>query len=913
MTDKTHRRTTTAAYTAALIAFAGTAAAGPVPYLWALPVDGFWNDPLNWNPNGVPGLTDDVELGLTGPYTISLGPATQDAATFRITNPEAALHIVNSRSLRIRQGIVNHGSIVLNPNNELRAPNLVLADASTIAGTGTIRLGAPGTRAQLTGFFAADTATHMPGHTIAGMGSVFLNLTNLGTITADAPGEAMAFFSTSLHNEAALSAVNAGVLDIRAAMSQTDQGSTLATGPGSRVEIHGPLTLSAASTVLADGPGSSIEIHGPQVTGGSLRAVNDSSIRLLTSDKTVDSVQLQGHVFVRPGIAVTMTNSQFDAVDITVEHEPVAPTTITLGSGSVFESGSLTLVDEQHRLQTAAGAQGVVFGSGTSLGAIGTFQLNAVNRGIVTADRSGRTLRLNASNVEHHGVLEAVGGGALNIIGSTITPMPGSIIRAIGPGSIVQIKDSTVGGEMTATEGAIIEIGSSSDVSTVTLDHPTLSGEMIVMPRTEVRVTGPLVNNTRLPLVFGASGSSVTQLQFTGNTSITGSGTIEFVSGGYILPWNGPATVTLGPEQTIKGSGDIEVNMIVEGTVWAYPGERIRFRNGAVTNLTDIGTDGGRLQFTGDIISEPGSRLVANDGGIIDLSGLQPRGRMFGGTIELSADSTLEVSSFRLQDVTINGNTAISRYSYVALANAFTNNGTFLVGDGTESGAGRLRIDTDLTIEGEGSIILPRSSGKYSLGDATIYGVGDARLELGPSQRLEGVGLIDLPLIAHGPVAPGGGTENLVANASIEFAPTATLEIEVSPLFNSYLWSRDVKLAGTLEIRFVDGFNPGGPYWQRTFMTALDAFSGSFDSIVGPVLTDHRLEYRVTYADTRFRIGTYCKADTNSDRQLNFFDVSTFINLFNAGDPAADIAAPFGTVNFFDLSTYINRFNAGCP
>lgn len=510
-------------------------------------------------------------------------------------------------------------------------------------------------------------------------------------------------------------------------------------------------------------------------------------------------------------------------------------------------------------------------------------------------------------------MLEAFGGGALNIIGSTVTPMPGSVIRAIGPGSIVHIEDSTVGGEMSATDGAIIELGSSSDASTVTLDHPTLSGEMIVMPRTEVRVTGPLVNNTRLPLVFGAGGGRVTQLQFTGDTSITGSGIIDFVSGGYITPWDGPATVTLGSEQTIKGSGDIEVNMIVEGTVWAYPGDRIRFRNGAVTNRTDIGTDGGRLQFIGDIISEPGSRLVANDGGFIELSGLQPRGRMFGGTIELSADSTLEISSFRLQDVTINGNTSISRYSYVALANAFTNNGTFLVGDGTQSGAGRLRIDTDLTIEGEGSIILPRSSGKYSLGDATIYGVGDARLELGPSQRLEGVGLIDLPLVVHGPVAPGGGTEHLVANASIEFAPTATLEIEVGPLFNSYIWSRDVTLAGTFEIRFVDGFNPGGPYWQRTFMTALDAFSGSFDSIVGPVLTDHRLEYRVTYADTRFRIGTYCKADTNSDRQLNFFDLSEFIAMFNAQDQAADIAAPFGTLNFFDIAAYIGRFNAGCP
>ena len=46
---------------------------------------------------------------------------------------------------------------------------------------------------------------------------------------------------------------------------------------------------------------------------------------------------------------------------------------------------------------------------------------------------------------------------------------------------------------------------------------------------------------------------------------------------------------------------------------------------------------------------------------------------------------------------------------------------------------------------------------------------------------------------------------------------------------------------------------------------------------------------------------------------LNFFDLSTYLGLFNAGDPAADLAAPFGTLNFFDLSAYLGLFNAGCP
>jgi hypothetical protein len=59
--------------------------------------------------------------------------------------------------------------------------------------------------------------------------------------------------------------------------------------------------------------------------------------------------------------------------------------------------------------------------------------------------------------------------------------------------------------------------------------------------------------------------------------------------------------------------------------------------------------------------------------------------------------------------------------------------------------------------------------------------------------------------------------------------------------------------------------------------------------------------------------GNGCLADFNNDTFVNFFDVSGFIGAFNAQDPSADIAAPFGTWNFFDISAFIAAFNQGCP
>ena len=45
---------------------------------------------------------------------------------------------------------------------------------------------------------------------------------------------------------------------------------------------------------------------------------------------------------------------------------------------------------------------------------------------------------------------------------------------------------------------------------------------------------------------------------------------------------------------------------------------------------------------------------------------------------------------------------------------------------------------------------------------------------------------------------------------------------------------------------------------------------------------------------------------------LNFFDVSVFLNAFNAADPMADLNGD-GEFNFFDVSGFLSAFNAGCP
>ncbi len=53
----------------------------------------------------------------------------------------------------------------------------------------------------------------------------------------------------------------------------------------------------------------------------------------------------------------------------------------------------------------------------------------------------------------------------------------------------------------------------------------------------------------------------------------------------------------------------------------------------------------------------------------------------------------------------------------------------------------------------------------------------------------------------------------------------------------------------------------------------------------------------------------FCLADMNNDGDLNFFDVSLFLQDYNAGgDFNGD-----GNTDFFDVSAFLQEFNAGCP
>lgn len=123
----------------------------------------------------------------------------------------------------------------------------------------------------------------------------------------------------------------------------------------------------------------------------------------------------------------------------------------------------------------------------------------------------------------------------------------------------------------------------------------------------------------------------------------------------------------------------------------------------------------------------------------------------------------------------------------------------------------------------------------------------------------------------------------------------------------------------TVKSATVDGVDVPMTYGVATpIVTRGGAFLSAIlmdDSLVGLDLNEDSVfgEDRVRAAATLTVTLGVCPADVNADGSVNFFDIAGFITLYNASDPAADIAAPFGTWNFFDVSAFLASYAAGCP
>lgn len=182
---------------------------------------------------------------------------------------------------------------------------------------------------------------------------------------------------------------------------------------------------------------------------------------------------------------------------------------------------------------------------------------------------------------------------------------------------------------------------------------------------------------------------------------------------------------------------------------------------------------------------------------------------------------------------------------------------------------------------------------------------------------MTGSGELHGNLSVLGTIRPAGAARRLNAvSGTLSLAPTTSTTFEIGGASAGQFGritannAASIHLDGACIVRFDDGYNPvRGDSWD---IVSAQNRTGEFTSYDLPP-APFGLAYRVFYQPGRVFVRLTCSSDFDGDNVLNFFDVSTYLALFNAQDPRADLSAPFGQFNFFDIAAFINNFNAGCP
>jgi len=238
-------------------------------------------------------------------------------------------------------------------------------------------------------------------------------------------------------------------------------------------------------------------------------------------------------------------------------------------------------------------------------------------------------------------------------------------------------------------------------------------------------------------------------------------------------------------------------------------------------------------------------------------------------------------------DLTPAGDGVLASYSAdIDLGAGFTSSLTFELGDtdGDPQGAAHHlpmhtvcdcnfdgELDTDL--DGDGLFDWGWSVRFFQPGTADLDGDGSIDGDIANSMRPIGVNF----------GAPEG-------NAVNNFDGTWTWEIDTTVIDAGT--GQEDRFAMYLDGVYVSGF------WFGGF---------ECEDLVGytpPAMFEHQL-----IGPNAF---TLCPTDYNGDGTLNFFDISSFLNLFAAMDQSADYNKD-GVFNFFDISAFLGDFNAGCP
>tara|TARA_R110002072_G_scaffold42064_20_gene118737 strand:+ start:183340 stop:186492 length:3153 start_codon:yes stop_codon:yes gene_type:complete len=822
-----------------------------------------------------------INSTLNGGTMSSLNDGLMSIATSSTINGvsiNGVFDVQNAVTLSVLSSLENNGTITINPTGNISATQIVFNDSMTVGGDGTFVLASADSRARIqTG--VGRTVTMNPMLTIRGQGRIEASMINNGLINSDT-GEIRMTTNGKTNN---------GTMEATAGAVMEFSGITTTQGP--------------AGLIQADGVGSQIELRNASIIGGTLRASNGADVSVDTSS-TLDSVNISGTLNVQNAVTLSVENGLSINGTVTVNPTSNVSTTQIRFKDSMTLGGTGEIVlaapSSRSRIQTDAEVV-LTMPSTQTVRGFGQIEAELVNNGLIRAD-SGE-IRLSSNPKTNNATIEAINASVVEINAITINQSSGGTISANDAGSQIELIGSTInGGAISSMPDADVSIDISS-----TLNGVALSGHTYVQNGQKLAIGTSLTNNGVIEINPTGNISS-TELMFNDSMTVLGTGSVKLSSsdGRARIQTAAEKTVTMSSTQKIHGQGRIEASMVNNGTIDSdVPGSEIRLLSNPKTNNGVIQANNETtVEFNGITITQgaPGQITADGEGSEIELLGAT----ISGGTLATTGGADVSVDSYSILDgVDFSGLLNIPNASSMGITAGTLNNGTIVVNETANISPTHLQWNEETTLSGTGTIRLNAPGARSRLIAAGKVSQGG----IGAQQRLEGIGSIEIDFINNGTIAPGLSIGTMAATKPILFTDTANLEAEVDASSGDALKSTStVELHGTLDVLFINDFAPTG-FWAYTIIEGSE-ITGEFDTInIAPPPGD--FVTRVVNTGTKYIIGHTCKADLTLDGQLDFFDVSDFLDKFAAKDPEVDFTQD-GQFDFFDVSDFLDAFGAGC-
>jgi len=686
-----------------------------------------------------------------------------------------AASITNNNIASLQDVTINSGYFrALGGTNTMLSGTITLNQGGPYVGMGVA--GGGGLNALLT--LASDTilkgASQVGLSVLSGGGSTYLQ-GNGFTLTNDTT-----IGGAGVIGNGSLAVVNNGSIIANDNLMGYPTASSTLTMNGGLINNNGTLAADAASNSNPNS-GSTLNLSGVTVNnaGGQIYANAAGDNVQLTSGTAVQGGQLYnlngGFLGTTTGNTATLDGSTHGALTINGQYTcSLASTTYIQGNigfsgainvnggagtnGILALNGAATLTGLGGVQLNYEGGSGGAYLQGNNQtltssvtiqgnGVIGNGSLALVNNGTINADISGAVLTLNGSGgITNAGLMEATGGGILNLSNTPINNAGGSI-TVKDAASAVEITGTAViwGGTLTNTAGGFLGTpqGEVAYLNGATHGALTINGTYTNDLGSTTYIQGNIQNNGNIQVNGNPGSGSPLGLFLTGNTTLQGSGTVTLSSlGGAGAAIQGTGILYNGANSIIQGSGYVVsegLALVNSGTINAnVTGSGLNLDPaGGITNTGIIEASGGSgLAIYFVPVNNNGGSITANGAGdqVVFSSGVTIQGGTLnntnGGFLGTAGSASLDGTTHGA--LTINGTYTNPQNSITYIQGNIQNYGNIQVNGGV-SANGILALTGATTLNGDGSVTLNSVVfGAYIQGDgqtltnnSTIQGNGN--------------------------------------------------------------------------------------------------------------------------------------------------------------------------------------------